>query len=55
LRENCPQLIILGFSNIDIPYQYHSSPRKEVEDPDGLHCIERGSFIWVVQVEGEER
>jgi hypothetical protein len=25
-----------------------------VEQPEGLHCRERGSFLWVVQAEGEE-
>jgi hypothetical protein len=25
-----------------------------MEQPEGLHCRERGSFLWVVQDEGEE-
>jgi hypothetical protein len=26
-----------------------------MEQPEGLHGRERGSFLWVVQDEGEER
>jgi hypothetical protein len=45
---NYSQLRILGVSNMEISLPITLDPWREMEQPEGMHGRERGSFIWVV-------
>jgi hypothetical protein len=53
VMKELSQLRILGVSIMLISLPVALDPWREMEQPRGLHCKERGSFIWVMEAEEE--